>query len=121
MPASMTDPAVGASTCASGSHVWKGHIGTLMAKPRAKAKKSKTCIEPIGMTEPSACMNIMLKVPEPVLCAMVALWLSIASAASLPATSAFVAGVIALTSDASCVRKYIFIIPSRSPTEPASV
>ncbi len=52
MPARMTEPAVGASTCASGSHVWNGHIGTLIAKPSAKAKKSSTCIVPIGMTDP---------------------------------------------------------------------
>src|SRR5262245_63239549 len=36
----MTEPAVGASTWASGSQVWNGHIGTLMAKARAKAPKS---------------------------------------------------------------------------------
>src|ERR1039457_2050759 len=39
----MTDPAVGASTCASGSHVWKGNIGTLMAKPRKKDQKTHCC------------------------------------------------------------------------------
>src|SRR6266849_1346055 len=33
-PASMTLPAVGASTCASGSQVWNGKIGTLTANPR---------------------------------------------------------------------------------------
>src|SRR6266702_2884199 len=32
-PASMTLPAVGASTCASGSQVWNGKIGTLTANP----------------------------------------------------------------------------------------
>src|SRR5512140_1734285 len=39
-PARITEPAVGASTCASGSHVWKGNSGTLIAKPRKKAQKS---------------------------------------------------------------------------------
>ena len=34
IPAKRTEPTVGASVCASGSHVWKGHIGTLMANPR---------------------------------------------------------------------------------------
>src|SRR3954451_11203053 len=29
----MTEPCVGASVCASGSHVWKGNIGTFTAKP----------------------------------------------------------------------------------------
>jgi len=39
MPARITEPAVGASTWASGSHVWKGNIGTFMAKEIEKAKK----------------------------------------------------------------------------------
>ena len=37
----MTEPAVGASTWASGSHVWNGQTGTLMAKPTKKAKKAR--------------------------------------------------------------------------------
>ncbi len=37
----MTEPAVGASVWASGSHVWNGNIGTLIAKPRKNAKKSQ--------------------------------------------------------------------------------
>jgi len=41
--ARMTDPAVGASVCASGSQVWNGNIGTLMAKPRKKARKTHRC------------------------------------------------------------------------------
>ncbi len=36
-PASSTEPIVGASVWASGSHVWNGHIGTLTAKPSAIA------------------------------------------------------------------------------------
>src|SRR5271157_4955754 len=43
-PARITEPAVGASTCASGSQVWNGNIGTLMAKPMANAMKTQTCI-----------------------------------------------------------------------------
>ena len=39
-PARMTEPAVGASTCASGSQVWNGNIGTLMANAKKKAKNS---------------------------------------------------------------------------------
>src|SRR5580765_6206947 len=38
-PASSTLPAVGASTCAKGSQVWKGNRGTLMAKPANSARK----------------------------------------------------------------------------------
>jgi len=42
-PARMTEPAVGAATCASGSHVWNGNSGTLMAKASPKARKSQNC------------------------------------------------------------------------------
>src|SRR5579863_3821580 len=41
--ARITEPAVGASTCASGSQVWNGHIGTFTAKPRKKAQKTHHC------------------------------------------------------------------------------
>ena len=40
-PARMTEPAVGASTWASGSQVWKGNMGTLIAKPRKNARNSQ--------------------------------------------------------------------------------
>src|SRR5690349_14272919 len=38
--ARITDPAVGASTCASGSHVWNGNIGTLIANPTKNARNT---------------------------------------------------------------------------------
>ena len=41
-PARITEPAVGASVCASGSQVWNGNIGTLMAKAKKKAQNSQT-------------------------------------------------------------------------------
>src|SRR6266851_792001 len=41
--ARMTEPAVGASVWASGSHVWNGNIGTLIANPRKKARKIHHC------------------------------------------------------------------------------
>src|SRR5437762_12171160 len=41
--ARITEPAVGASVCASGSHVWNGNIGTLIAKPRKNARKTHHC------------------------------------------------------------------------------
>ena len=44
-PARMTEPAVGASVCASGSHVCSGKIGTLMAKARAKARNSQRAVD----------------------------------------------------------------------------
>ena len=40
----MTEPAVGASVWASGSHVWNGNIGTLTAKPRKNARKIHHCM-----------------------------------------------------------------------------
>src|SRR6516225_739253 len=43
MPARMTEPAVGASTWASGSQVWTGHIGTLTAKEAKNASHSHFC------------------------------------------------------------------------------
>ena len=39
-PARMTEPAVGASTCASGSQVWNGNSGTLIANASANARKT---------------------------------------------------------------------------------
>src|SRR6266852_8229567 len=46
-PARMTEPAVGASTWASGSHVWNGNIGTLMANARKNARKRRMAnVEP---------------------------------------------------------------------------
>ena len=41
-PARMTEPAVGASVCASGSQVWNGNIGTLIAKAKKNPQKSHT-------------------------------------------------------------------------------
>src|ERR1700737_327693 len=42
-PARMTEPAVGASVCASGSQVWNGNIGTLIANAKKKAQNRSTC------------------------------------------------------------------------------
>src|SRR5882672_7348133 len=39
--ARITEPAVGAWTWASGSHVWNGNIGTLIAKARKNARNAK--------------------------------------------------------------------------------
>src|ERR1700688_1677467 len=43
-PARITDPAVGASVCASGSQVWNGNIGTLIANAKKNAQNSSTCV-----------------------------------------------------------------------------
>ena len=50
-PARITEPAVGASTWASGSHVWNGNSGTLMANASAKARNIKSCAMPGGSTK----------------------------------------------------------------------
>ena len=44
-PASTTEPAVGASVCTSGSQVWKGTRGTLIANAAMKPKKSQYSVE----------------------------------------------------------------------------
>ena len=38
-PARITEPAVGASTCASGSQVWNGNIGTLIANASGEGQE----------------------------------------------------------------------------------
>src|SRR5205823_11817672 len=45
-PARITDPAVGASTWASGSQVWNGKIGTLMANARKNAPNNQKAAGP---------------------------------------------------------------------------
>ena len=45
MPARITEPAVGASTWASGNHVCTGHIGIFTAKEAKKARNSHVCME----------------------------------------------------------------------------
>ena len=53
-PARRTDPAVGASTCASGSHVWNGKRGTLMANARKNARKSHNSMLGDSTSRPDA-------------------------------------------------------------------
>src|SRR3954452_1945296 len=43
MAARITDPAVGASTCASGSQVCTGHIGIFTAKEAKNASHAQVC------------------------------------------------------------------------------
>ena len=54
----MTDPAVGASTCASGNQVCTGHIGTLTAKDAKNAKNSQVCIA----TGKCVCISVEMSV-----------------------------------------------------------
>src|SRR3954449_13166209 len=63
--ARITEPAVGASTCASGSQVWTGHIGIFTAKDAKKASHSQVCMPcgklnfiSVGMSVVPACQNI---------------------------------------------------------------
>ena len=44
-PARITEPAVGASVWASGSHVWSGNSGTLTAKATAKPRNSQRAVD----------------------------------------------------------------------------
>jgi len=60
MAASTTEPPVGASTCASGSQVCTGHIGTFTAKARKKAKNSSVCAD---ADSGSLCQVRMSKLP----------------------------------------------------------
>ena len=53
--ASSTEPTVGASVCASGSQVWNGNIGTLIAKPRNSPPKISSCVP---CTMPSPCRRV---------------------------------------------------------------
>ncbi len=43
MAANTTEPPVGASTCASGSQVCTGHIGTFTANAAKNARKMNVC------------------------------------------------------------------------------
>ena len=67
MPARITEPAVGASTWASGSQVWTGHIGIFTAKEAKKASHSQVCIpvgkrvcSRVGMSVVPACQYIAM-------------------------------------------------------------
>src|SRR5208337_2926021 len=63
-PARMTEPAVGASTWASGSQVWNGNMGTLMAKPMKNATKSQIAMLK-GISGAVLYSSGMLKVKKP--------------------------------------------------------
>src|SRR5512146_1886986 len=61
----MTEPAVGASTWASGSHVWTGHMGSFTANDAKNAIHSHVCmaggngwLSRLGMSVVWACQYI---------------------------------------------------------------
>ena len=47
-PARITEPGVGACTCASGSQVWNGNSGTLMMNASVNARNIQYCV-PAGI------------------------------------------------------------------------
>ena len=68
MAARSTDPTVGAAVWASGSQVWKGHIGTFTAKPKNIAPNTSQAKVPLKRC-PRAISSGMSKVdscpPDP--------------------------------------------------------
>src|SRR2546427_2814809 len=48
---------MGASTCASGSQVWNGNIGTLIANARKKAPNSQNASDP----SPPLCVEVRVR------------------------------------------------------------
>ena len=58
--ARITEPAVGASTCASGSQVCTGNIGTFTANAIRNAKNSQACS---GMVSGSAARSASCQLP----------------------------------------------------------
>src|SRR2546426_11286719 len=48
----MTDPPVGASTWASGSHVWRGHVGSFVPKPAKRPTNRRFWAVPAGPRAP---------------------------------------------------------------------
>jgi hypothetical protein len=55
----MTEPAVGASTCASGSQVCTGHIGIFTAKDAKKASHSHFCRPASNFVLSSTVMSVV--------------------------------------------------------------
>src|SRR5262249_51452159 len=51
-PARITEPTVGASVCASGSHVCSGHSGLFTAKATARRVNAASCV-PAGRARPA--------------------------------------------------------------------
>src|ERR1039457_6205289 len=56
----MMEPAVGASTCASGSQVCRGKIGTLIANATKNARKSSICSPEVNERSPRESISRIL-------------------------------------------------------------
>ena len=63
MPARITEPAVGASTWASGSHVCTGHMGIFTAKEAKKATQSHFCMPAGKFVFSSTVMSVVPVTP----------------------------------------------------------
>jgi hypothetical protein len=63
-PARITEPAVGASVCASGSQVWNGNIGTLMANAKKNPQNSHFSRLPYCAVNGCNRISRMSKVPR---------------------------------------------------------
>lgn len=61
MPASTTDPEVGASTCASGNQICAGTTGTFTAKATKSSGQSKRCSAKV---KSCACKTCAFVVPN---------------------------------------------------------
>ena len=59
----MTEPAVGASTWASGSQVWTGHMGIFTAKEAKKASQRYFCMETGKSVFSSTVMSVVPATP----------------------------------------------------------
>ncbi len=59
MPARITEPAVGASTCASGSQVCTGHIGIFTANEAKNASHSHFCADGANAVFSSTSMSVV--------------------------------------------------------------
>ena len=60
----MTEPAVGASTCASGNQVCTGHIGIFTAKEAKNASHSHFCIEDGKLVLSNCTMSVVPVTPH---------------------------------------------------------
>src|SRR5262249_61955355 len=59
MPARITEPAVGASTCASGSQVCTGHIGSFTAEEAKKARHRQHCMSVGNLWDKSGANSVV--------------------------------------------------------------
>ena len=59
IPARITEPAVGASTCASGSQICMGTIGTFTANEAKKANHKRSCRRSLNSDTNKTCKSVV--------------------------------------------------------------